>query len=274
MGEQHPVFGIEAPWPLSWRSAVAANRTSAFPTMDELVGSFVEALKAHTGRSPCLLAGHSFAGLIAFEAAHQFQKQGGKVELVIVVDKWAKNPALHKVIWKNLSECWAVPSRLASLPARLRRSCFVAWWYLKQEKNRVRLWLNLPLADPRQMTAMLDEKGIPLHWGLLERLYARLEKTYRPCRLDSRGIVFRTEYLDDRQSVQTPDDSLGWHNLFTRGVEVIPVIGDHLSLIREHNESLGRKIREALRRHGTGESGGRPDDGQQNILPENEAGPS
>ncbi|HWM83629.1 MAG TPA: amino acid adenylation domain-containing protein [Pseudolabrys sp.] len=259
MGERHPVFGIEAPWPLSWRAAVAANRTAAFPTMDELVASFVDALKAHTGQSPCLLAGHSFAGLIAFEAAHQFQKQGGKVELVVVVDKWARNPALREVVWMNLKECWApAGGKRPSLMARFRTTCFVAWWYLKQEKNRLRLRLNLPLADPRQMTAMLDEKGIPLHWGLLERLYARLERTYRPRRLDSRGVVFRTEFLDDNQSVRTPDSSLGWSDLFTQGVEVIPVIGDHLSLIREHNESLGRKMSDALQRHGTGVAAGRP----------------
>ena len=273
MGEEHPVFGIEAPWPLDWRAAVAENRTADFPTMDELVDSFVVALKAHTGQSPCMLAGHSFAGLIAFEAAHRFQEQGGTAELVIVVDKWAQNLPAHLVAWQNLKACWSGPRPSGpggpgapSLAARLRRSCLVAWWYLKQERNRVRLSLNLPLAEPRQMTAMLDEKGIPLHWGLLERLYVWLERTYRPRRLDSRGIVFRTEYLDDHQSVFTPDDSLGWRDLFTRGVEVIPVVGDHLSLIREHNESLGRKIRDVLRRHGAGEAGRRRPDPQRDAA--------
>jgi thioesterase domain-containing protein len=141
---------------------------------------------------------------------------------------------------------------------RLKTSCFIAWWYLKQEKSRLRLWLDLPLADPRQMTAMLDEKGIPLHWGLLERLYAKLEATYQPRRLDSRGIVFRTEFLDDRQSVRATDNGLGWSGLFTGGVEVIPVVGDHLSLIREHNESLGRKIHDVLQRHALSDGAEQP----------------
>jgi thioesterase domain-containing protein len=33
---------------------------------------------------PCVLVGHSFSGLIAFEAAHQLNQQGGKVEMVII----------------------------------------------------------------------------------------------------------------------------------------------------------------------------------------------
>ena len=92
MGNNHQVFGIDVPWPLEWRRAAAANRTSDFPSMEQLVAPYVSALSSHAGSSPCVLAGYSFAGLMAFEAAHQFQRQGGKVAMVLLFDSSGKRP--------------------------------------------------------------------------------------------------------------------------------------------------------------------------------------
>jgi hypothetical protein len=64
-----------------------------------------------------------------------------------------------------------------------------------------------------------------------------------------RGILIRAAPTDDIGAVRTIDDGLGWRNLFTGGVEIIPVIGDHLSLVREHNPMLTRKLNDVLKRH-------------------------
>src|SRR2546430_2702227 len=79
--DKDTVFGIDVPGPLAWRNAVAANRMSGFPTMEQMAAPYAAALGTHTPSSPCVLAGHSFAGLMAFEVAHQFVRQGGKVEM-------------------------------------------------------------------------------------------------------------------------------------------------------------------------------------------------
>ncbi len=92
MGVGYPIFGIEMLWPLSWRNAAAKNNLAELPTMEQLVARFVAALSDHVGSSPCVLAGYSFAGVMAFEAAHQFQRQGGKVEMVMLLDAWGKRP--------------------------------------------------------------------------------------------------------------------------------------------------------------------------------------
>ena len=47
MGGSHPVFGIEARWPLAWRNALSDNRTSDFPSMQQMVAPYVAALSAH-----------------------------------------------------------------------------------------------------------------------------------------------------------------------------------------------------------------------------------
>ena len=106
MGTRRPVFGIEVPWPLKWRKAVESNQPSSFPDIDQFVAPFVKVLAAHAGSTPCMLAGHSFAGLLAFEAARQLQMQGGKVDTVIIVDKWSRYPPPFQVAWGNLRQCW------------------------------------------------------------------------------------------------------------------------------------------------------------------------
>jgi len=256
MDERHPVFGIEVPWLLSWRNAVAANRRSAFPTLEQLVAPYVAALSAHTRSSPCVLAGHSFAGVIAFEAAHQIRKQGGQVELVVLFDTWAKLPNPYLVTWHQWRQDWKQATiagsteRLSpSIGSRLRRTWRITRWLLGQERNRIRSFFKRDVLDLDELIHMLDEQGMPLPGGLLDRLYRNLEKSYRPRPLDSRGILFTTDSSDAEKAVRAFDGSLGWKNLFTRGLEIIPMIGDHLSMIREHNSTLAREMDEVLKRH-------------------------
>jgi thioesterase domain-containing protein len=248
MGASHPVFGIEVPWPLKWRQAVENNQPSSFPDMDQFVAPFVKALSAHVGSASCVLAGHCFAGLIAFETARQFQLQGGKVETVIIVDKWARYPAPLQAAWANLRKCWiekpADPQLgfAKSIVNRFRRAALIVWWLLKATVSEV-LASRAPLG---QLTTNFDEDGVPLPWGLLARLYSRLEKNYRFKTLDCRGIIFRTEFMDLKRAVRVLDDNLGWDRFFNRGLEAFQVSGDHLSIIREHNKILASMINKAL----------------------------
>ena len=251
MGERYPTFGIEVPWPLAWRDALANNQTSAFPSMEQLVAPYVAVLSSHTRSSSCLLAGHSFAGLIAFEVAHQLQKQGGSVDLVILFDTWAKYPTAPEVAWHQWRQDWKrdpdqlSPDQLSqSFGSRLKRSWLVTQWMLAQEAKIVYRAL---VPRPSGPSTTVDEKGVPVPWGLIERLYMKIFESYRPRRLNARGVLFRSELPDEKYS-RAFDDSLGWRNLFAGGLEIIPILGDHFSAIRQHNQALVQEMNESLRR--------------------------
>ena len=253
MGENHTVLGIDVPWPLAWRNAVTANRTSGFPTMEQMVAPYVAALGAHAPASPCVLAGHSFAGLMAFEAAHQFVRQGGKVEMVMLLDTWARYPAPQEVArhqwrreWKGAPEPRSTDRLAQSIASRLRNSWRITRWLLGQEMFRVWPFLKRFRMNPDDLTAVLDEEGMPLPWGILDRAYTKILESYRPRLLESRGVLFRT---DGNTVLRGFDDSQGWNNLFTRGLEIVPVIGDHVSMVRQHHPMLARQISEVLQRH-------------------------
>ena len=100
---------------------------------------------------------------------------------------------------------------------------------------------------PSEHTCMLDEQGV-LPWRLVERLFTKILESYHPRRLDSRGVLFRSQPPDEAYT-RAFDDSLGWKNLFAGGLEIIPTLGDHLSMFRQHNQALAQQMNEVLKRY-------------------------
>ena len=110
MGSGRAIFGIRLRWPLAWREAATRKDFSALPRIEQMAAFYAEALRTHTHLSPCMLAGYSFEGIIAFETARQFQAMGGKVEMVILLDSRTKYPppAPHVVAWQQLRKHWGL----------------------------------------------------------------------------------------------------------------------------------------------------------------------
>jgi amino acid adenylation domain-containing protein len=248
IGGDHPVYGIEVPWPIEWREAVAQKQTERFPQMNEIVDIFAGELWRHIGSQNCVLVGYSFAGLLAFEVARQHLAEGGKVDAVIVVDKWLPYPSIIPTIWKNLTDGWTRnwnDGAARALGRHAARSFLVVCWGIEMFAK----WLGSSLwLRPSELTAFLDEKGIPLRWFLMERLYIEIERNYKPEPIDCRGIILRPEFLDRNNTVSGPDEYLGWSKLFQRGSQALSVSGDHFSMVREHGGALARLIGRAVKK--------------------------
>jgi hypothetical protein len=73
-----------------------------------------------------------------------------------------------------------------------------------------------------------------------------MAKTYYLRSLDSRAVLFRTGELDGKQIAYAPNDALGWENLFTQGVEIIPVAGHHFSVWGKQIPAIAREINRVL----------------------------
>jgi amino acid adenylation domain-containing protein len=253
MGGRHRVFGIEARWPMAWRDAVMNNRTRDFPSLAQMVAPYVAELRAHAGSTPCVLAGFCYAGRIAFEAAHQLHKLGGKVECVVLIDTDAQPVKRYKLAWQILRQDWKQPATgsaengvLHSLGSRTKRTWQTSRWLAGKVKKRFRSYFERPQLDLDTLSGVLDEEGMPVPWGVLDRLYGEMDKTYRFSRLDSRGVVFRTSEFEGKQLGHDPDDAMGWENLFTGGVEVIPVAGHHYSIWGTQIPAIAHQINRVL----------------------------
>jgi thioesterase domain-containing protein len=250
LGSRHTIFGIDIPWPLSWRDAAVNNETAALPTMERLVAPFVAALSAHVGSSPCVLVGYSFAGIMAFEAAHLLQKLGRRVEMVILIDTLSKPPPPPVGAWSRLSKRWAqtldkvtADQPMNPFACRICAAWLMFWWMCVWPTKRVRLFKRADtepdiiantVAASDFFTALIDEKGVALPFSLVDRLYRNAKELYDVRPLNCRGVLFRANV---ETTVQRIDSSLGWKGLFTRGLKIVPLTGDHLAII--HDELHG-----------------------------------
>ena len=247
------IFVVEAPLPVS-RHAIASKNNATLPSMEQLASPFVTALSTHAQNAPIALAGHSTMGIVAFEVAHRLQRLGAKVELVILLDTWLKRPPRLYVLWGKLLDCWKQmpggaqeerPMKLIGL--RLRKTLLIFWSILaKGTKTLFRQNLGQDLGS---VTTALDEQGVPLEWALVERVYANAENTYHARILDCRAKLF-VAGSDDERIEREYDETFGWRNLFSKGLEIVSVPGDHLSMIREKScrRILANRMANALRK--------------------------
>jgi thioesterase domain-containing protein len=249
MGPGRAVFAVSASWPLAWRDAAVHNKTSALPTLEQLLEPDVAILRSHAGSSAqCALAGFSFGGMLAFEAAHQLRAQGINVKMVMLLDAVATYRPPREVAWQNLQKDWArttsqsIRSRVESLWSVIR------WMFVKQVKRLGRRFLQIVFRDLDELTDRLDDTGVPLHWGLMERIYLHAVNSYQLRPLDCRGVLFRT---DEERPARLLDGSLGWNKLFTGGLEIVAVPGTHMTamLLEPYNRILAQGMSEVLDRH-------------------------
>jgi thioesterase domain-containing protein len=243
MPSEHSVYAVEIAWPADWHDAAAKNDTHATPILEDMVGPYVAALSAHVGAEPCVLVGYSFHGLMAFEIAHQLMQKGGKVDLVVLVDSPSDYPAAYKIAAKNLRGVWTRAAGTSSdnapsMSSRLQRSLAISAWTLVEGLRYLkRLFVETALRDPGKLTTKLDTLGRPMQWRLIERLYANSLRAYRLRRLDSRGVVMRGDRPEDCPA-RAIDFAMGWTGLFGKGLEIIKVTGDHVTMMRQHPHDL------------------------------------
>ena len=92
-----------------------------------------------------------------------------------------------------------------------------------------------------------DDLDAPLPRVMAQRLCHHALRTYRPRCLTCRGVLFRAEPADDEGPARTLDGSLGWSGLFSRGLEIIEVTGDHSTMLaKPHAPVLARAVSELL----------------------------
>jgi thioesterase domain-containing protein len=247
LGAGRAVYGIHAPWPVAWREAAEADRVTEMPTMAQLAAPYVEALVKHGPGRPIVVMGYSFAGLLAFEVAHQFLARGGQVEKVVLLDTWGRYPTPRKV-WRSI---WAPapgrPTRFPRLMERLQDSWRVTPWTAVEAGKRVaslfaRREGPAPTQDRapqagdgefEQITDLFDERGEAIPWGIVCRLYVRARDTGVMRPLAAPGVLVRARLLDNpkQNDMSRIDPCMGWKNLFGGGLEVRVTPGNHHTMI-------------------------------------------
>jgi amino acid adenylation domain-containing protein len=247
IGEDRPIFAIEAPIPLEWQSTIAAADRTAMPTIEDLGALYGDVLCAHAGSSPCVVVGYSFAGKIAFEAARSLQRAGGNVAFVLLIDAPAHVGEGHTGINFNRSLRWIrqstvtgtendvlylnrVGARFGNYWCLLRWVCGRIPTMVKNHIEKVKKYLS-PIS---RLSGYFDKDGVSIDETVMGRLHYLAGRAWKPRQLDASGVLFRVRFPGE-DILPGYDLTKGWSGLFTQGLQVVQAAGDHMTMVGDEN---------------------------------------
>jgi thioesterase domain-containing protein len=252
IGGDRAIFAIDLSIWAEWRHAITVKKPMELQTMEQLGALYSDVLREHAGSSPVVIAGYSFQGKMAFEAAHALQRAGGNVGLVLLLDSRVRSGLFRGVGWDSFQLIWrGTASRKASntpsmdsLSASLRHSWRLFRWLLP----RVPPLVKLRLQRTARLSGFFDEDGVPIEQTVVDRLTRKARRSWRVQPLDASGVLIRSQVPGEGPPGY--DLANGWGDLFDRGLEIVEATGDHNSIVAEENRpALARLINNIIDRY-------------------------
>jgi amino acid adenylation domain-containing protein len=219
MGKDLQLHASVVPLAESALKASVKKEFSTLPRLEDMAAEHAALIKSHPTNRPVLLVGYCFAGILAFEVAHQLQAAGVKVEAVLMLDTWMTQPK-----WWWIKGTW--------LREHLRKLTQQGLVYLWRKAQGVFRQKKADLAARHELARTDDFKAL-LPMSIVARINQHAEAGYRPKPLASRGFLFLSQDDWMSKAYRPVDDSLGAARLFTGGVEVINVPGNHATVLSE-----------------------------------------
>ncbi len=206
------------------------------PTVEEMTAAYLEALRGTLPEGPIVLAGWSFGGLLAYEAACQLRRTGMPVAAVLLFDAVAVPDPVRDLLRKDEADYLAA---------------------LFDELGIVDAATLRPLS-PEQRLDLLVERGrgsnlLPDHTDRrgMRRLLGVFQNNalaavrYRPRRLESRLLLVRPRIATAAAPGIPGDDLNGWGPL--ADVQLRWIEGTHGQMLQTPRvEQLARCVKEYL----------------------------
>jgi amino acid adenylation domain-containing protein len=215
-------------------NASVENRVQDLPGMEEFARPCVDLILQEQPNGPCVLIGHSFGGLLAFEVARQLRLAGREINAVVILDTTAPLSISYRL--KNLT---------------FSRAKSAIMWRITSAVNLVttKLGNGSNPNTPELSAAVREEVGqyqgalVDLPWDIRQKINWTARDRYQCRRGAGRGILVRAR--DMRPSLHF--ENMGWDGMFVDGLQVVDADGDHMSLLAEENvQGLAKDIQNYL----------------------------
>lgn len=270
ISQDRSVFLVDVAFPKSWVDAAATENRKGLPSMEQLGELFGRALFLHIGKNPCILAGFSLGGKVAFEAAHFLRRAGGETPFIMLIDSraftWigmAKVATVIRSAWIVLRDSVTKPGGVSAQIRRFGKIVRKTWdlvtWqissiptaidYRKKVLSRRRQAANIVDPQLAAPSGYVDSEGNPIDMWTVYRMAKLIGDSWRPRPLATRGVLIRGRALVDM--LPGYDRAHGWSGLFRRGFDVVQAEGDHLTILTpQHSDILSAHIADVLDRCG------------------------
>jgi thioesterase domain-containing protein len=203
--------------------AAIENMLDDVPRLPIAAQEYVKQIETRLSSGPCVLIGHCYGGLLAFEVAHQLIRKGRRVDAIVMLDAFAPS---H----------WSI--RLKKL--NLRRLRWAAQWRMEHLRNSfARFRSQGPSTSPqgdsvaswRPVREQLYVPDANIYGELLVKINTARLRGYKRRQLPSRGILVRAAdaHLYDHF------EDMRWGGLFKDGLEILDAPGGHESFLEDPN---------------------------------------
>jgi amino acid adenylation domain-containing protein len=215
LGNDQPCYGVQTP------GLVGQQRPPR--RIEDYVPPQLAAIREIQPKGPYFFTGYSFGCTVAFEIAQRLRAEGDRVALLAMIDGWAPGyPRLlpEAPLFQRLLDRW------------LRRHL------LERQRGRPRTMIFEALkARGRDVDCALRElRGIPLtrkeRRRRRKRKAIRARSRYRASPYDGPIVLIRSSQKGV-ENLFDYDPLRGWGPFATGGVDLRPVPGRHIDLLRE-----------------------------------------
>lgn len=228
IGSNHPCFGLTVP---------GLNREQKpFEQVEEIAAAMLNSIRLVQPKGPYQLAGYSFGGLLAYEAAQQLRAAGETVSLLAIYDTFTPDGLVLRPRWQRL----LLHARVIATRSGRRE-------YLRKQLERRRI--------ARETKSAESVGGAIAMVHAREKLAKEVELTnnraiarYRPRRYADPVVLFRaTERKMESIFYKIDYSSNGWGALTDGRVRIVGLPGSHLSILSMENaQGAAEKLRPYL----------------------------
>ncbi len=225
LGPDQPLYGLGQP---------TLDLDTDMPTdVSQVAALYREELTRTAPTGPLTLAAVSLGAVVAYELAQQLQAEGREIAMLALFD--AAGPAAKESA-PTVNDRLAVHRReLSADPAayvrdrstRLRERTG-RWGEIAVGKGRAKL--GLPLSDGLRIRRFIED-----NW--------QSQTSYQFAPYKGSVTVFKA--IDDAFTASMAEGGMGWQHIVEGPLEVVPVGGQHLSMLAEpHVEALAERFTE------------------------------
>ncbi|MDF5728042.1 MAG: SDR family NAD(P)-dependent oxidoreductase [Rhizonema sp. PD38] len=236
LGSDQPVYGLQ-PKGLDGSEPL-------YTRFEDMASHYIHEIQTIQPNGPYFIAGFSLGGMIAFEMAQQFHRQGEKVALLALMD--SVRPGYSKRLPFFIRTFIHLYKVLQQGPAYLWQNA-AGWWkhgkfLLKQRYER---YLNSP---PPVVDVTQPLSGIEMYVKV-EQINLRAMREYLFQVYPGKITLLRTsDQTRSHDSVGMQyDPQLGWGDISAGGLEIHHISGPHIYLLEKpYVKGLAEKLQDCL----------------------------
>ena len=224
LGQEQPVYGLQA--------VGLDGKQAPYKRIEDMAAHYIREIRAFQPEGPYLLAGHSGAGMVAFEIAQQLVAGGQKVAVLALLDAYSPQSLVHELppgrtLYINFLNLLRLRPE-DKLPYIKQRAVWLHGRITRKIAKTFNLWMRRPSTE--------DSHPYPL----ITEAFSQAIRDYVPQVYPGQATLFRTGH---QPTGVYYDPLFGWGSLVAGGLEIRDVPGLHLTLLTEPCvQVLGEKL--------------------------------